>query len=931
MSLLFNTFSESADHLIVTKTAYFDFIYTDTSAETAQLLVRYADGLADEICLLLDTSMKGRIPVYLNPDVQILNAYFTPYPYNHIVLYDTTPTDGSLGSFHNTILKVFYHELTHAISMNIRTPFWQLMADIFGDALSMNSLLTMPLSFLEGVTVSFESSDGEGRLNDPLTQHFIVQNKIEHTSPTWKDVAGARDVYPGSKASYIYGGAFSSYLQKTYGMEKYAELWTGGLTLLPFLQPKFKSTYNISIGDAWDSFLSSISVPSDIAENTFSLSGTSPGVYSCLASGPDGLVWADGNTGSVWFRKYNGTIIKLFDSDGTLHNLSFSPNGKLLLVSLAEISGASVRAKVRLFDVSSLRFLAESYENLRDASFAGDEETICAIESIAQRTSLVVFSRGNNPVKRVLMTAGPGMDISALYNPVFAGSGTLACIASNGLDRQILLISIDTLLAQKLNLPPELTYIRYLDSTLVNGNPVLSFSWANKETLYRYAVYHPDNNALFLQSKDYSGAVFSPVIDTSGEKIVYIASFSGHDSLLFLDTETNPSLTVKVDAADTDSVSPSPAIPLEIPGSHFYNPLPWFMEGVFIPFPKAMPINTGMDTLAPGFLYVTGDPTERYTLLFNPSFSIEPFFMDTTFQTKIALNDISLSTEINDNLKPALFTFTPYRDTSASLSLNRSFILGPSWKSIGISVESMGHWYAPDIVLFDNPYKAIFESYSLSAGSTVSFSAIRKKKIPQFPLFAVNSTGVSSLLYGYYGVAFPDSIATPVIQGKISVLTPFVPLSLSVSAALADGLSFSPLSVYVSSVNVRDFESGVVRLIPVFPEYDNTVFEYINSSHTLGVVAELTPLSFEIQRGVPLVPLYLNRFLCIAGYRGALFDISNSSPLYIDSVYGKVSLQSSIIMGALTQVLLEANAQYAYALRSDKGRFSFSFTYEMKL
>ena len=403
--------AESFDKTLVIRTNYFDIIYPPKSAETAALLAEYADGFADEICGLLETSMKERIPVYLDPNEEVTNAYYSSAYYSHIVLYDTVPLEGRLGVFRDNILMIFYHELTHAISLTIQTPFWQVMSRIFGDYLSINQIVTMPLSFVEGVTVSFESRSGEGRLNDPLTDHFLIEDKYENKFCSWADAAGARDVYPGGTTSYLYGGAFSAWLQKTYGMEKYAELWRlgGGVSLFHFsVSGRFKQVYGIGLDDAWDEFRDSIVVPDDIKENPATLSEAGDGICSALASGPNGIAWYDGNACAVKFRDSVGNVTSLFDADSSLHRLSFSPDGKLLLVSAAAISGKAIRQQVRVYDMQRHRFLAESWPGLRDASFFGDSNTVCGIEAVAQKSTLVVFSRDAPENKKTVLTAGPG-------------------------------------------------------------------------------------------------------------------------------------------------------------------------------------------------------------------------------------------------------------------------------------------------------------------------------------------------------------------------------------------------------------------------------------------------------------------------------------------------------------------------------------------
>ena len=117
-------------------TKYFQIIYKLESSKTATLLAENADRIYEEIAEKLGTETNLSLPVLIRSDVQALNAYFTSYPYNRIVLYDTVPDSADLGVFSNTILSVFSHELTHAVTLNMKSKFWQVMSFLFGDFFS---------------------------------------------------------------------------------------------------------------------------------------------------------------------------------------------------------------------------------------------------------------------------------------------------------------------------------------------------------------------------------------------------------------------------------------------------------------------------------------------------------------------------------------------------------------------------------------------------------------------------------------------------------------------------------------------------------------------------------------------------------------------------------------------------------------------------
>ena len=131
-------------------TKYFQIIYKLESLETATIIAENADRIYEEIAKKLGTETNLSLPVLIRSDIQALNAYFSSYPYNRIVLYDTVPDSADLGVFSNTILSVFSHELTHAVTLNMKSKFWQVMSFLFGDFFSP-TVLTSPTMFSEGL------------------------------------------------------------------------------------------------------------------------------------------------------------------------------------------------------------------------------------------------------------------------------------------------------------------------------------------------------------------------------------------------------------------------------------------------------------------------------------------------------------------------------------------------------------------------------------------------------------------------------------------------------------------------------------------------------------------------------------------------------------------------------------------------------------
>jgi len=259
----------------VIKTEHFDIIYPKESESSARLLASYADRVYDQTSSLLGIDVRGRIPVVFTPHTDLFNAYYSSMPGSYIVLYDT-PMDLEWTNFADNLESVFLHELTHAVSMNSRAPFFRFFHRIFGNWVSPVHI-NAPLFMIEGVTISMESLSGFGRENDPLIKQKLRQAAHEGKFLTPFQASGVYDL-PGSDGIwYEYGGLFSAWLIKTYGMDKYSQLWKalgrGARFSFSVYRSRyyrnFKMVYGINFTDAWKTFKDSLTLENleDAPEN----------------------------------------------------------------------------------------------------------------------------------------------------------------------------------------------------------------------------------------------------------------------------------------------------------------------------------------------------------------------------------------------------------------------------------------------------------------------------------------------------------------------------------------------------------------------------------------------------------------------------------------------------------------------------------------
>lgn len=389
--------------LYTIKTQYFDINFDGETLDDAKKIACVADSYYLEITKKFGSEPYLRFPVTLTREVESLNGFYSPFPYNMIVLYVAEPDSPEMESYNDTLLSVFYHELSHAVTLNMKSPTFKKLSKIFGDFASP-VLFSMPYFWIEGAAVFSESTiqnenprnyadstesaeNFGGRLKNPYFTSLLVQAKINDEAgikkfPSWRDVLGARDTTPGGSDRYVFGGCFAEYLAENFGMEKYAELWknAGDSTNLAFSAGVFKKTYGRKIDDVWNDFKNSITVQENAYKNGFDkLSQRSDenspelvsrknafvsalDVFYDEKSNLEKIVFYDSSSRKVYFEQKNlddesqkkSRQKKLFSAAG-ITNLRFSDDGEKIFVT-RYVAKKTVRIENGFFDIKTKKY-----------------------------------------------------------------------------------------------------------------------------------------------------------------------------------------------------------------------------------------------------------------------------------------------------------------------------------------------------------------------------------------------------------------------------------------------------------------------------------------------------------------------------------------------------------------------------------------------
>lgn len=531
------------------KTKWFDIIYSERSQEVAYILYQNADAIYEDISKEYGFELVMRLPVVICPTVEQYNAYYTSNPSAHIVLYDTSIVE-DMAVFSESFLNLFRHELIHAFTMNMKDDCSLFIGKIFGDGLTdIVTNFWISYGMAESATMTGESKNGEGRLNDEYSLQCVKQAKIEGKFPTYWDSQGAMNVYPRGSV-YQFNGLFADWLQKEYGMKKYSEFWFNCVNISGITTGSiFKKVYKISLNKAWKKFADSYQVPQvnvnpvEAGEVTdffckqnkvYSQLNKSGSIYSYLRSSERGLYYADKATGSIYFvSNYsldkNEIKPELLFNYHNFYNLSVSKDGRFIVVGYISDGYASEKLKTVIYDTKTKKSTVLSETGLFEPIIVKEnndyyflcqnyvspyyELSVSKIEFDINGNVNVDFKTKMN--KRFLMNNTP-------YSFCDLGNGTFAYILKEGLKHSICISDLSGNLLEKIEAPEEGMRIRYLSVTK-KGN--INFSWTKPGSLPRYGYLDLETKTFKLQEKDISGGVYYPVNVYAKDDVIYIGNF----------------------------------------------------------------------------------------------------------------------------------------------------------------------------------------------------------------------------------------------------------------------------------------------------------------------------------------------------------------------------------------------------------------------
>jgi hypothetical protein len=759
--------------LLVIRTAHFDIIFSEASRPSALYLSDIAEGVHDEVASKLGFGLSGRIPVVITPDIGSFNGYSTPFPYPHIVLFDTS-LDLAWTSYEENLRGLFLHELSHAVSLEARAPWAAFLAGVFGSWASP-ALLNAPEFMVEGVTVSFESAGGfQGRANDPLVKERIRQDIIENRFKTPLEASALYDDYPGGSTFYEYGGLFSAWLQETRGAERYAALWKamGDLDWTLSLEPYrrgfyaiFARTYGLSFEEAWADFRNSLAV-TGIDKAPDPLEADARHRATGLAAGGGLLFWVDSDRRRAFaMDPRTGSTEALFPADSSTVVCDARGDGGQLLVSRSiALPDGRDRVECVAYDRKARAFVPGSeVEGMREARFYRDG--VVGIVSRLHNTDLVFASKAG---QRILLA---GTEDLMYSSPAVLDEGRVALIVAIRGRRTIGILDTDS---GRLELvrpaegdraasatggaakPGPLDYVRQISAR--DGR--IFFNWNSDDRFYKLGVLDlpaADGDAagrMSLDMADYSGGVFHPQPLEDG--IYYLGRFSGGTRICRYPTAAAGAgargLAYGFETFDARAVAAARDERLEALAKtavvEAYRPLDYFRPfATWVPY---VDLGTVESSFRPFGLFVFQDPMDTNAARLNIGYDCAHPFADLSLSYSTAALPLVLSLGVGDNLVYGGCD-GPVRRSSLSLQASYKAPFHPAPQALSFGLGGSFVLWADPRADAASPYDWPWSGWRATATASLSWTGCGTARpgdfATGFDIYSYHDLDVTSLAY----------------------------------------------------------------------------------------------------------------------------------------------------------------------------------------
>jgi len=571
-------------------TKYFKVIFPEECKRTVSRLLNYADKEYERLANLFKVRYKERFTLVITPDIETVNGYFSIFPYNTIVLYDYMDNPTVL-PFDDYFYNLFVHELTHAISLNLRNSFWQFLRNVLGSYVTPHGL-QMPMWMIEGVTVSVESIEGDGRANAPGSKALLAQHKLEEKFQSLGKVSHYRPYYKKGNLHYIYGGLFNKYLIDKYGWEKYALLWYNNNRLvIPYtFYFSFGNIYGVSLSTEWENFSKEFVVDRVLSYNERKLA-TSVYIKNLLKF-EDEIFYLDAEEGEIYqINSFNFKKKKVLTG---VENFYVDEKSKKIYPVVYQVFEQTPKSIVKEYDPVKNCFTGKVFTNTSKLAFYKDKIVVTKVDR--HTIHLAILSNG---CESFILK---GNESCFFDYPAFLEDGKLAFMYISSNQRKIVIQS-DEGDFEMVKLPSSI----WIEAMSVQGNKIyFNFYLKDRISLSRLGIIDFEKGRILLQDENVFGGIYNPV--PAGKNLVYIKRLTEYDEIVIIENfeEKFKFITNSITTEKLLVFSENEA---EFAGFNLkpYNSLPFYLPAFWLPFFIYLPLGD-KDFQFMGFYTQSTDP-----------------------------------------------------------------------------------------------------------------------------------------------------------------------------------------------------------------------------------------------------------------------------------------------------------------------------------
>ena len=936
--LLFSNIFSSYKKVSVVKTKYFDVIFPSNSTNTADKIIQNADNLFDCACEEFQLEKKFRMPIVITKDSDKFSAEYTPAPYNRIIIYDGIPAWNN--PHEDKTLFILNKAIIEAVASSKKNKFWQFASSLMTtDAIQPVTLLNIPTNFMIGVCEIFandNTSQIQVLINDKFYLQLLSQAKADNNFPTWIDATGAADIFQNKTISKVAMTDFFAYIQQEWGIEKFIEFWNecGRVNFFYITAGIFKKVYQIPIAQAWNNFKDSI--PTYSAEVAGSLIFTSDfqSEFKFIQSSPYGIIYYDGIKKQVILIQNNKKKI-LFIASG-VQNLTISPNGEYLAVSYeAEQTHSNLsKNKVRVYNLMEQVWIEKTHTITNGSFIYSQDEKLLLVGTTKDENNYYIkgFTLFN-PKEEAF--SYPLQQNYIPQNIISIDMGIFFYFIQKKEESIFYLVNTNTNEVKTYSIPYsakdfKLSKIKSQNPQTSKLEKAITFTYAPKDLgmpskMGYFLLNKPEQ--IFLQTNTFSGGINDSIIQN--DTVYFYSNKTIFQELRKIDFSQ---LTFEEHQAQTTTILQNEQEQQQEPVKHIYNkynPLPYLFKGTWIPFFPISLIDFYVYQTATGlgFTYLTiTDPLEQIqgSLSFCAGFA-DPLKNYTEIQEAFTLAAYGKTTMFPIELTAGGIW---YFDTDGRYNLR--VLTGERYKvPVGMS--------------FQNLYFSLQQLWDCSTEYT-DIETGATTKLEDWPsindAFNKFSMAISAEYNNYHQAGL-----SPYQQLGFETNASFVTVYDFEKIKKTDTLNWNEPSQLKFTIELG---LKLPYLIPIF-DVENwticfpvTIFSQFNGEEGTAChsFAEVLIAGYEIQRGIPGVNLYLQRFGTKLGYDIAfeyealnianpdIRDLANifnalTSSQIDDFIYFNFQIDLSPVVGKSTSTFnMTAGVQFEFHLRKNESKIS---------